>query len=202
MDKAKSKGLSIVFFAVLIVCVGAGTLCGWLLSKQLTEEKLDDITEQIDDQGEELEFANNYMSRQPKSGSLAAAKARLKKLENEEKLPKGNIADQTEQIALNDIESQDFTEMEQSVSMLALFMEENGLHVSSLKRVKSKIKGLQFMEVEAQGRYSSILGAIKACMVIEGLIVKELFIKQVDDDGELTLKLTYTFNKSEDDVAE
>lgn len=195
MKIVNKKGLSIGFFLVLAMLIAVGFLVGWLAAKKITNDKIEELDSEIADSNEALNHANSVLSRLPKSAAIEAARRRISthKKKSGERLEKLDSDKLTVSIA--SIESPDFTQMEQLVSQFALFMQDNGLHVSELKQGKTANAQIQFMEIVANGDYSAIMNAVEAGKSLDGLIISHLSIKQVHDDGELALKLTYTFNK-------
>jgi hypothetical protein len=195
MKIVNKKGLSIGFFLVLLMLIAAGFLLGWLAAEMITNDKIEELDSEITDSNEALNHANSVSSRLPKSTAIEAARRRLNTLKNisggrSEKINSNKLT-----VSIASIESPDFMQMEQLVSQFALFMQDNGLHVSELKQGRTANAQVQFMEIVAKGDYSSIMNAVEAGKSLDGLIISHLSITQVHDDGELALKLIYTFNK-------
>lgn len=202
--KKTNNSLTPLFFILLILFIGTGVLAGWMISTRLYSRDIEDDESDIENYERELEFGVRATKKLPQSNDLQKHQDILKKL-RESQTEKEKAAQKTKtntdsKIYFSTLNSPKFTEMEQLVSKFAFFLEENSLHVNSLKNGTSMMQA-QFMEMTATGSYTDIQGAISAITTskkLESLVVSNLSISQVHEDGELALKLNYTFKNNED----
>lgn len=206
--KKKNTQITIPFIASLVVMIGIGAITGWIFTKKipviysLEQPRSSDANkkrvsisdaalehdEKIKEQKDLLVFLNQTINRAPKI-NLKQAQNRLSTLTKQSNKKPGN----EKGIKLSSVAPLEFTLMEQMISRFALFIEKNGLHVTTMKKSKESGGNLVFREITASGNYPSVIAAINAATSLPGLIVSKLSINQVHDDGELALTLKYSF---------
>lgn len=189
-DKVQTKSIIIRSAKILVFSSLIGITFGWILKKQIFEDK---ITE-LNDDSDELREAYNFDTRQktglPNKNAVDRAKKRLAEIGK-----KLNINNQTDKKAesYSTLKSLNFRDFEIAVSSLSKLMEDSGLQIISFSDIGRPGDRINYRKIETIGLFKNVYTTLTKLTKLENIIIRNIGIKLQPDDGYLVFNLTYSF---------